>query len=522
VVTQFIPSSTRLRRAAVEPPFIQFVVLSLLFHVLVIVVFGEPEPGGASRRGGWRSLPFAVTLRSLATEEGSVFKASRGADQGAAGSALARRAGAATGGQPTPSPRPRELRPVPPPSGDTDVEPPGLPPALPPPSALPAAEPPAPREAPPADALPRVDPGATDVVDKIVDPRGQTTLHEAPAEMVPRVDLDAARKVVPESAPTVRLPAPIDVPAPAPPRPEVSQPAKFEPESIPREGPARGDAPAEAPPRFEREAPPKVEPAVVPAVPLPVTREAPLEAPPRFEPEAPPKADTETTVPAESTPREKPLEAPAERGPAVPSKPEPGVAPSAQPAMPRDAPAATMPREVPPMITPPVAAEPGRTIERAIAPPAQPPVPREAPALAPHIEGGAPRKVDADSTRPPTPREAPGVEPLPRLQFGTPSDADDVFKPRTPSAGDVPTGRAPRLDLDSTRKPGRDGAPTDSRRTSVVPLNLSPPPPEPESKLGRAIQKAAQPDCRDAYAGMGLLAIPFLLKDTVTDTGCRW
>ena len=59
-------------------------------------------------------------------------------------------------------------------------------------------------------------------------------------------------------------------------------------------------------------------------------------------------------------------------------------------------------------------------------------------------------------------------------------------------------------------------------RTRKGVLNLFSPPPEKESKLAKDIQKAAQPDCRNAYAGMGLLAAPFLLWDSVTDTGCRW
>ena len=45
---------------------------------------------------------------------------------------------------------------------------------------------------------------------------------------------------------------------------------------------------------------------------------------------------------------------------------------------------------------------------------------------------------------------------------------------------------------------------------------------EPESTLGRAIARSAQPDCRLAYSGLGLLGLPFLLFDTMTDTGCRW
>jgi hypothetical protein len=43
-----------------------------------------------------------------------------------------------------------------------------------------------------------------------------------------------------------------------------------------------------------------------------------------------------------------------------------------------------------------------------------------------------------------------------------------------------------------------------------------------EAKLGRAIAAAARPDCRSAYSGAGILAIPLLLVDFVTDTGCSW
>jgi hypothetical protein len=60
-------------------------------------------------------------------------------------------------------------------------------------------------------------------------------------------------------------------------------------------------------------------------------------------------------------------------------------------------------------------------------------------------------------------------------------------------------------------------------RPGLVPFGFAPPPAEErKSRLARDIEKAAQPDCRDAYAAMGLLGLPFLLKDTLTDTGCRW
>ncbi len=110
---------------------------------------------------------------------------------------------------------------------------------------------------------------------------------------------------------------------------------------------------------------------------------------------------------------------------------------------------------------------------------------------------------------------------MPRLKFGAPDDPDDIFKPRaSPPVGVVPPpGQAPRFNFDAAKKPDPEIGRSDGRKGI---FNLNPPPRDAESKLGRAIQKATQPDCRDAYAAMGLLAVPFLLKDTITDTGCRW
>ena len=132
-----------------------------------------------------------------------------------------------------------------------------------------------------------------------------------------------------------------------------------------------------------------------------------------------------------------------------------------------------------------------------------------------------PRARDLEVPRPAAApeRAAPSAEPLPKLRFG--EDPDDIFKPRTtPQTGVVPPpGQAPRLNLEAAKKPGAEVGRSDGRKGI---FNIDSPPPEPVSKLGKAIQKAAQPDCRDAYAAMGLLAVPFLLKDTITDTGCRW
>lgn len=48
--------------------------------------------------------------------------------------------------------------------------------------------------------------------------------------------------------------------------------------------------------------------------------------------------------------------------------------------------------------------------------------------------------------------------------------------------------------------------------------------PESETALGREIARATRPDCQDAYAGAGLLAIPLMLYEAAggKGTNCRW
>ena len=54
-------------------------------------------------------------------------------------------------------------------------------------------------------------------------------------------------------------------------------------------------------------------------------------------------------------------------------------------------------------------------------------------------------------------------------------------------------------------------------------LNLVPPPPiERKDKLAEDIAKAAKPDCRTAYAGLGLLAVVPLVASAVGNGGCNW
>src|SRR6266545_2621443 len=60
-----------------QPKLLQFVLLSMLLHVLLIVLFGNPV-GGTRRGEAWWG-PLDVTLRRLAPEAGSGFRPAPGA-----------------------------------------------------------------------------------------------------------------------------------------------------------------------------------------------------------------------------------------------------------------------------------------------------------------------------------------------------------------------------------------------------------------------------------------------------------
>ena len=77
---------------------------------------------------------------------------------------------------------------------------------------------------------------------------------------------------------------------------------------------------------------------------------------------------------------------------------------------------------------------------------------------------------------------------------------------------------APRLNLELSRPHGGELSAQGSRGV----LQLLARPPETRSKLEKDIAKAAKPDCKQAYAGMGLLAVLPLAVDAVRDKGCRW
>ena len=508
----------RTHHEAAETPLVQFVVLSMLLHVLVVVFVGTEERAADGRGDGMSTLD--VALARYAPDSGFRLRVAPRVEVGRSDSASTRTSGGTKQSSAAPVRR-------------------NSPPAAVKPVAKAAPHPSDSRAAQDADptveSLPRLDLGAPEIVDKIIEPRREApTPREAPSETVPRVELEAPRNVEPQVTPAPReLPAPaLQFAAPVP-RPTNERKIEIAPVAAPETPtPAPAEAPIAAPSRFEPEALPKVELEIKPALQPP----AKVEAPPRTEPEI--KPALQPTVPVEAPPRAEPDVKPALQPPA-PVEAPPVVVPPIDAAPPPRVIPESMPRpelEQPPIVAPPVSPpqrapiaprterEAARPVEAPPAPTLQPAAPRiVAPEAVPRADRVLPSAGDLQSSRPAAApsRDAPSAEPLPRLKFGAPEDPDDIFKPRTtPPIGVVPPpGQAPRLNLDAAKKAGPEIGRSDGRKGI---FNLNPPPTETESKLGRAIQKAAQPDCRDAYAAWGLLAVPFLLKDTITDTGCRW
>src|SRR6202035_2467541 len=129
----------------------------------------------------------------------------------------------------------------------------------------------------------------------------------------------------------------------------------------------------------------------------------------------------------------------------------------------------------------------------------------------------------AERTTPPVAPARPQAQPATPaapLRLGTPDADDEIFKPRRDIG--TPPSETPRIDLDAARKKAAREIVSEgsaSRGFFTIP---SPPPRERKTKEAMAMEKAIKPDCRTAYASMGLLAVPALVASAITDEGCRW
>jgi hypothetical protein len=162
----------------------------------------------------------------------------------------------------------------------------------------------------------------------------------------------------------------------------------------------------------------------------------------------------------------------------------------------------------------------------------------------PPVELPSPRAIERELPQAPDlPAAAPlPTQPLPRVERAPvrPLDAAPSLLPApAPPRGSGDGEPAPKLfapPLIEPAPPPRDAAGFDFERAREVArefnrgggrlagrtVDLEPPAGERVTPLGRAIQNAAQPDCREAYAALGLLGLIPLIADTVLDRGCRW
>jgi hypothetical protein len=189
-------------------------------------------------------------------------------------------------------------------------------------------------------------------------------------------------------------------------------------------------------------------------------------------------------------------------------------------------------------------------IERTLSPPVELPAPRKAPAevVAPARTLPTPAPAPARETvpsvrtdvqpalrlapaevapagvpgRPPAARtETPASGEPQRLRFGAPSVEDEIFGTKR-DAPAAESGAPPAVTVESMKKRAREIAAEGSGSRGVI--NMLPPPPvEKKDKLAEDIAKAAKPDCRTAYAGLGILAVvPLVASSVGNNGGCNW
>jgi hypothetical protein len=133
--------------------------------------------------------------------------------------------------------------------------------------------------------------------------------------------------------------------------------------------------------------------------------------------------------------------------------------------------------------------------------------------------------VQAEAKRAAKPHAGEKITRKPDASVEPSSVRSDIVMPRaqeeTPPGSGNEGSAYPSIDWEAARRIARETDRTRARSLSELPA-LGSPEAESGTVLGRGIAKAARPDCRTAHAGMGLLTIAFLLRDAITDNGCKW
>lgn len=103
-----------------------------------------------------------------------------------------------------------------------------------------------------------------------------------------------------------------------------------------------------------------------------------------------------------------------------------------------------------------------------------------------------------------------------------PTQITAPFSASGPGANASELASSPAVDIDAARRIARQMARAQGGDPAQQPLRQAPSAIERETPLGQAISRSVRSDCRNAYAGAGLFALPLLIRDAVTDRGCKW
>lgn len=132
--------------------------------------------------------------------------------------------------------------------------------------------------------------------------------------------------------------------------------------------------------------------------------------------------------------------------------------------------------------------------------------------------------VTARPSRSAGPPQAGPAQPAPQAAPAGASTRQRSSPPRdagpSSSTASAPPAAAPAHDF---RWRAEDAAALGAPRArGQARVDLAPRAPAEPSVLAKGIAQSARPPCRQAHAHLGLLAVPFLLADTVRDGGCKW
>jgi hypothetical protein len=437
----------------------KFVILSMLLHVLFVVLFGDSSGGGPSRASQMLG-GFSASLQARVTNN--------------APAAPSIQSSAASGANSNPrTTTPTKIEPLKPSAVPTELLDAAKATELPTPS--PTAPPQTvPEKVTVPDALPTISKSVVKPVTEFVVAPAEPT-PKAAVETVPPVD---PQPLLPRAQP-LTVPKPIELNA----SPSVSR--EFAPY---------------VPPILPPTLPPAIAP-ISPAAPI-----APLAMPPvtplALPTIAAPKIEREFAAPANIEVRE----------PLVVPPPISTIAPTTE---------SKTEREFTPYVPPSVA--PSVTPSPAAAAPSTAPNPAPPATTAP-----AERDITSapSSSAPPT-TTAPANERAPAATPGSPAPSkstDDIFGPRRDAGSVAAPAPAPAksLDLDAARRSAREGANTGTGPRTLLPFPTAPKP-VPKSDMTKIFDKALKrPDCKDAYAEMGLAAVIPLVRDAIKQEGCKW